>query len=80
MKQAFGVKLEQPVGSTHCSTTPNSALPALPANKQQTRFKVITKAFKIQVTGRRKQGEKRLKVLINYSLGQPNNTTLTGIV
>lgn len=43
----------------------------LPASKLQTQFKATAKAFKIQVTGRRKQGEKKLKVLIKCSLGQP---------
>lgn len=54
----------------------NSATSALPANKQQTLLKVTTKAFKIQVAGRRKQGEKRLKVLINCSLGWPKRKQL----
>lgn len=47
----------------------NSAT-AHPANKLQTQFKATAKAFKIQVSGRWKQGKKKLKVLINCSLGQ----------
>lgn len=47
-----------------------------PANKQHTQLKVTMKAFKMQVTGRRKQEEKGLKVLISCSLGQPNRKQL----
>lgn len=47
-----------------------------PANKQHTQLKVTMKAFKMQVTGRRKQGEKGLKVLISCSLGQPKRKQL----
>lgn len=65
--QAAGVKLQR--HSAPCSL-------ALAASKERTRFKVTAQVFKIQVPGRRTEGEKRLKVLIKCSLGRPRRKQL----